>query len=174
MGWICRRRQAMFHPPTSLGPNTQQFLPFEEAKKILGDLNKILHKTGFNPRPNNPCFCLIALATFATVPLFMIPILYQPINWDETPEEREERTKNKMGVGLKMALSIAPMFGLWIFYFFLLCFFRHSRRSQLTGYVAQWNRSWSEKGVMLSFGGGGTTPRGVTVGSDEGGTYENF
>jgi len=28
--------------------------------------------------------------------------------------------------------------------------------------------------VALSFGGGGTTPRGVTVGSEFGGTYDNF
>ena len=55
----------MFEPPTSLSENVQQFLELSEAQKIVADLNRILHRTAFNPKLTNPCFLLALLFYFA-------------------------------------------------------------------------------------------------------------
>ena len=60
----------MFHPPTGLNDNVQQFLSLEEARKILADLNKILHNTAFNPRVSNPCFLLAVLISLGSSGIF--------------------------------------------------------------------------------------------------------
>ena len=62
--------QAMFHPPTGLNENVQHFLSLAEAQKIIADLNKILHKTAFNPRVPNPCFLLAVLISFGSIGMF--------------------------------------------------------------------------------------------------------
>lgn len=157
--WICPRRNAQFIPPSSLGPNTNHFLPLEEALRILKDLNSILHETAFNPRPTNPCFLLTILFTFIVPGL--LPIL--SIKDDSYLENFGQRMGLVLGLGLGLP---------WLLYFCMLIYFRMARKRRLTQYVAQWNRS--SKGVKLSLGGGGTTPQGVTVGSHQGGTYENF
>ena len=60
----------MFHPPGGLNDNVQQFLTLAEAQKILADLNKILHKTAFNPRVSNPCFLIAVLISFGSIGMF--------------------------------------------------------------------------------------------------------
>ena len=66
----CPRFQAMFHPPSGLNENVQQFLTLAEAQKILSDLNKILHRTAFNPRVSNPCFILAVLISLGSSGIF--------------------------------------------------------------------------------------------------------
>ena len=66
----CPCLQAMFHPPSGLNENVQQFLTLAEAQKILSDLNKILHRTAFNPRVSNPCFILAVLISLGSSGIF--------------------------------------------------------------------------------------------------------
>ena len=72
-----------------------------------------------------------------------------------------------------LALSVVPM----VVYFILFIVQKRRRKSQLTGYVDNWNRS-KANGVTLSFGGGGTFVgkggRTTQVGSQTGGNYETF
>jgi len=154
----------MFPFPASLNDNVQQFLSLAEAQKILTDLNKILHKTAFNPRASNPCFLLALLASFGSLPLFVSSMVLQDFS---------DYGRN---AGLYIFLSIFGfLVGMMLPYtcfFVLVCVTKSSRRKQLINYIADWNSRGN--GVMLSFGGGGTTPRGVTVGSEFGGTYNNF
>merc|ERR1712179_20242 len=157
--WVCPRRNAQFIPPSSLPPNMNHFLPLEEVLRILKDLNTTLHQTAFNPRPNNPCFILTSLLTMIVPGL--LPVL--SLHDDDVLENFGMKLGWVLGLGLGLP---------WLIYFCLLIYFRVARRRRLTGYVAEWNSS--STGVVLSLGGGGTTHRGVTVGSHQGGTYENF
>jgi len=62
-------------------------------------------------------------------------------------------------------------------FFSLFLLQKQRRKTQLTGYIEQWNRTHSN-GVTLSLGGGGTLvgKGGITtvVGSERGGNYESF
>ena len=62
-------------------------------------------------------------------------------------------------------------------FFTLFLVQKQRRKTQLTGYVEEWNRTHSN-GVSLSFGGGGTLVgkggRTRVVGSETGGNYESF
>ena len=60
----------------------------------------------------------------------------------------------------------------YIAYFGLMLHQKKWRRLGLLGYIQQWNQE-KNNGIFLSFGGGGTV-RGISVGSDTGGTYEHF
>ena len=60
----------MFHTPASLNDIVQHFLRISEAKKILAELNKILHLTVFNPRVSNPCFLIAVLISFGSIGMF--------------------------------------------------------------------------------------------------------
>ena len=55
--------QAMFHPPSTLEENVQQFVTLDEAKKILADLNQILDRTKFYPSFPALLIMLIMIAT---------------------------------------------------------------------------------------------------------------
>lgn len=160
--WICPRRNAMFHPPSSLPPSVLEFLPLEEANHLLADLNRILQETGFNPGISNPCFLFAMFFSCVLCPGLVLPMIMRPL-WDEGSEDH--------------TIPWIIVFLLFLFlpylpFFVLACHFRRARRRRLTGYIDQWNRSG--KGIKLSFGGGGTSTRGVTVGSEFGGTYDNF
>lgn len=185
----------MFHPPTGLNENVQQFLSLDEAKKIIADLNKILHNTAFNPRISNPCFLLAVLASMGVLGIFTSSWVswVSDINFAADPEiennwrilrgeeplpENEENSQSSDVSGSSIGLSVG---GLvvgsllpYICFFILVATFKSSRKRQLLNYIGEWNRSTRGNGVALSFGGGGTTPRGVTVGSEFGGTYDNF
>jgi len=191
---MCPRKNAMFHPPAGLNDNVQQFLSLAEAQKILADLTKILHKTAFNPRVSNPCFLLAVLISFGSIGIFTPSItssagimpeldswkgpgLGEQGPYDERLEERwggervnREESGSSIGFGIGGLLfgSFLP----YLCFFVLVAITKSSRKRQLTSYVAEWNSRGT--GVKLSFGGGGTTPRGVTVGSEFGGTYDNF
>ena len=62
-------------------------------------------------------------------------------------------------------------------FFTLFLVQKQRRKTQLTGYVEEWNRTHNN-GVSLSFGGGGTVVgkggRTTVVGSETGGNYESF
>jgi len=185
----------MFHPPTGLNENVQQFLSLAEAQKIIADLNKILHNTAFNPRVSNPCFLLAVLVTFAGTGIFTSSMIsgISDIDFGSDPEiennwrilrgeepfnefSENSRSKEDSGssIGLKVGGFVVGLMLPYLCFFILVAIFKSSRKRQLTNYVAEWNRSTRGNGVALSFGGGGTTPRGVTVGSEFGGTYDNF
>ena len=72
-----------------------------------------------------------------------------------------------------MGFSVIPI----VVFFTLFLVQKARRKSQLTTYVEQWNRSRAN-GVTLSFGGGGTVVgkggRRVEVGSETGGNYDSF
>jgi len=165
----------MFHTPAGLNDNVQHFLSLAEAQKILADLNKILHNTAFNPRVSNPCFLIAVLISLGSSGIFTSSMTSSI--GDDTLEERwggepVEESGSSIGVGIGGLL-----FGLFLPYlvfFVIVAITKSSRKRQLTNYLGEWNRKTTGNGVMLSFGGGGTTPRGVTVGSEFGGTYNNF
>ena len=123
----------MFHPPTGLNENVQQFLSLAEAQKILADLNKIIHKTAFSPNPClNPCFLLAMLISFGSGGVFV----------------SEMATRDFSGYGRNTGFEIGlRIFGLlvgvmlpFICFFILFCVTRSSRRKQLINYIAEWNR----------------------------------
>ena len=104
----------MFNPVASLNENVQQFLSLAEAQKILADLNEILHKTGFSPKPSNPCFLLALLASFGTVAPFVMLMTMSDFS-------------NPRTAGLQIQMSIAVfVVGMMIPYvcFFILVMFR--------------------------------------------------
>ena len=158
--------EAMFHPPASLNDNVQHFLTLSEAQKILADLNQILHKTAFNPKPSNPCFLLAVLFTFVCSGFFPFVIT--------TGLENSTDPNSGMYIGGAIGALIFAIVLPYTCFFCLTCHFRTSRKRQLTNYVAQVNR-WFKltyltylkqkrlcsqgNGVKFSFGGGGTTPR---------------
>ena len=121
----------MFHPPGSLNENVQQFLSLAEAQKILSDLNKILRKTSFSPKPSNPCLLLAFLASFGVAGLFTV--------FMATHEWKDSRN-----LGLYIQLSIFCFVVIMMLPFtcflVLLCVSKSSRRKRMTGYVANWNR----------------------------------
>jgi len=177
---ICPRKNAMFHPPTGLNDNVQHFLSLAEAQKILADLNKILHNTAFNPRVSNPCFLLAVLISLGSGGIFT-PFMTSLNSWkgDDKLEERwggETVTREDSGssIGINIGGLLLGLFLPYLVFFLIVAITKSSRKRQLTNYVGDWNRKTAGNGVMLSFGGGGTTPRGVTVGSEFGGTYDNF
>ena len=124
-------QQAMFHPPGSLNENVQQFLSLAEAQKILSDLNKILRKTSFSPKPSNPCLLLAFLASFGVAGLFTV--------FMATHEWKDSRN-----LGLYIQLSIFCFVVIMMLPFtcflVLLCVSKSSRRKRMIGYVANWNR----------------------------------
>ena len=185
----------MFHPPSSLPEHVQHFLPLEEARRVLADLNRILHTTAFNPRASNPCFCLALLLSLGSMgyvlPFSLLSSLTSPTDDDDDyknsaaykkiyPDEPKERwggedvdsSSSSSSIGLNIGLMVFFMFLPYAVFFFLVYYMKSARKRRLLRYVRKWNSSGT--GVRLSFGGGGSTPRGVTVGSEFGGTYDNF
>jgi len=156
----------MFHPPGSLNDNVQQFLMLAEAQKILADLNQILHKTAFNPRISNPCFLLAVLSTFLFSGVFTAPFLTHIS--DMTNDFDDGGSSIGLNIGGLLVTMVLP----FLSFFVLVYYFKASRKRQLLNYVADLNSRGN--GVKFSFGGGGTTPRGLTIGSEFGGTYDNF
>ena len=64
------------------------------------------------------------------------------------------------------------MFLPYIIYFGLMMYKKSERKSSLQMFLQEWNEK-KGNGVYISLGGGGNV-RGVAVGSETGGTYENF
>lgn len=86
---VCPRKNAMFDPPTSLSENVHQFLELSEAQKIVADLNRILHRTAFNPKLTNPCFLLALLFYFMFLGI-VLPLLLR-FSLNEVEEEPSTR-----------------------------------------------------------------------------------
>ena len=172
----------MFHPPSGLPEQVQHFLGLEDARRLLADLNRILHTTAFNPRVSNPCFCLALLLSFGSLG-FILPVsLGFPTGYESSddysgePKERwggeEVERSSSSPIGMNIGLMLFLMFLPYSVFFFLVYYMKSARKRRLLRHVRKWNSS--NTGVKLSFGGGGSTPRGVTVGSEFGGTYDNF
>lgn len=177
---ICPRKNAMFHPPTGLNDNVQHFLSLAEAQTIVADLNKILHNTAFNPRVSNPCFLLAVLISFGSSGIFTSSMT-SGINLAGNEEiennlrgNEESKDDDSSSIGVSIGGLVLGLMLPYLCFFILVAITKSCRKRQLTNYVAEWNSRTRGNGVALSFGGGGTTPRGVTVGSEFGGTYHNF
>jgi hypothetical protein len=182
---ICPRKNAMFHPPTGLNDNVQHFLSLAEAQTIVADLNKILHNTAFNPRVSNPCFLLAVLISFGSSGIFTSSMTSGinlagneeiETNWrgNEETENSRSQDDSSSSIGVSIGGLVLGLMLPYLCFFILVAITKSCRKRQLTNYVAEWNSRTRGNGVALSFGGGGTTPRGVTVGSEFGGTYHNF
>ena len=90
----------MFHTPASLNDIVQHFLRLSEAKKILAELNKILHLTVFNPRVSNPCFPLALLASLGTCGIL---IWHHNFGWvDAQPDTYSTRWRGGRGGQVRM------------------------------------------------------------------------
>jgi len=172
----------MFHPPSGLPEQVQHFLGLEDARRLLADLNRILHTTAFNPRVSNPCFCLALLLSFGSLG-FILPVsLGFPTGYESSDDysgEHKERwggeevdRSSSSPIGMNIGLMLFLMFLPYSVFFFLVYYMKSARKRRLLRHVRKWNSF--NTGVKLSFGGGGSTPRGVTVGSEFGGTYDNF
>ena len=121
----------MFNPIASLNENVQQFLSLADAQKILADLNAILHKTGFSPKPSNPCFLLALLASFGTVAPF---VMFMATN--DFSNSRNAGAQINLAIGVFVVGMMLP----YVCFFILLTYMKSSRKKQLTNYVANWNR----------------------------------
>jgi len=168
---IFPRKNAMFQTPAVLDDNVQEFLRLEEAEKILADLNKILRLTAFNPTVFNPCFLLAVVASYGILSLHHSSSDEKEVEyeWEElTVGEEEEEEEKEEEERSKTILWILP----YLCFVVIVLVAKFCRKRKLTNYVAEWNSRGN--GVTLSFGGVGTTARGVTVGSEFGGTYDNF
>jgi len=177
---ICPRKNAMFHPPTGLSDNVQHFLSLAEAQTIVADLNKILHNTAFNPRVSNPCFLLAVLISFGSSGIFTssmtsgITLAGNEEIENNLRGNEESKDDDSSSIGVSIGGLVLGLMLPYLCFFILVAITKSCRKRQLTNYVAEWNSRTRGNGVALSFGGGGTTPRGVTVGSEFGGTYHNF
>jgi len=127
---------------------------------MIEEINAILRSTAFPNRQCNLFFIICMLLTFPCMaqPFSSIVSLGTDGDADTIP--------------FSLAWMIGGIFMPYIFYFGLMLYKKSSRKRSLLNYVRKWNETKND-GVFLSLGGGGTV-RGVAVGSDTGGTYENF
>merc|ERR1711874_270588 len=153
----CPRKQAMFHTPRNFSAHLSHFLPYQDGVKMIEEINAILRSTAFPNRQCNPFFLICMLISFLSLPFFMTPFM---VNVGDSFEPT-----SILGI-------IIPMFVPYIIYFVLMFYKKSSRKNGLLGFVADWNNRKND-GVFLSLGGGGNV-RGVAVGSETGGNYENF
>merc|ERR1711963_164159 len=76
------------------------------------------------------------------------------------------------GMGLSIGALMVFMFVPYAVYFSLFIYTKIARKNKLLEFIHTWNEK-RNNGVFLSLGGGGTV-RGMSVGSETGGTYEHF
>ena len=127
--------QAMFHPPTALNENVLQFLSLGEAKKILTDLNMILHRTAFSPRASNPCFILAILISLAFCG-FSISF-FLPSQFDTAKPGKGDSGSS---IGFGICFLLLGLFLPYLCFFFLVAITKSARKRQLVNYVGEWNR----------------------------------
>jgi len=149
----CPGKQAMFHVPRNFSAHLTNFISNQEATKMIEDINKILQETAFPNRQCNIFFLLCMLASFLSVGF-------------------STGIGLGLGLGLGMAGMMIGLFFPYVIYFGLMMYKKSQRKSRLVTYIREWNES-RKNGVFISLGGGGTV-RGVAVGSETGGTYDNF
>jgi len=167
--FLCAGRTAHFPVPRTFSSHLETFIPLAEGKQLLEDLNRILRSTHWSIKYNQCGPIMVMLC------LMMLPFeAFMAVNLASLamPNSASEPSFATNTV-YSLALSVVPMVG----YFILFIVQKRRRKSQLTGYVDNWNRS-KANGVTLSFGGGGTFVgkggRTTQVGSQTGGNYETF
>eukprot|EP00092_Neocalanus_flemingeri_P023128 GFUD01025077.1.p1 GENE.GFUD01025077.1~~GFUD01025077.1.p1 ORF type:complete len:234 (+),score=42.72 GFUD01025077.1:54-704(+) len=114
---------------------------------MIEDINKILLETAFPNRHYNPLIIICILLSMLSLGL---------------------STFSSSSMGLLMLGLFLP----YVIYFGLMIYKKSERKSRLLTFVRKWNET-KNNGVSLSIGGGGKV-RGVAIGSETGGTYENF
>ena len=137
---------------------------------MIEEINKILRETAFPNKQCNPFFILCMLLSFLSVGASTANTI-SGINVDFSQEQSEERAESNPILSSMMFLMIGLMLP-YIIYFGLMMYKKSQRKSRLITFVREWHEMKSN-GVFISLGGGGTV-RGVVLGSETGGTYENF
>jgi len=157
----CPGKQAMFHPPKNFSSHLTTFIPHGEGVKMIEEINSILRATAFPNRQCNLFFFLCMLASFSSVGFFNIGLM-RSIGFDDASD----------GIVGSIGFMMAGLFLPYVLYFGLMIYKKVSRKTKLLSYVQEWNEK-KNNGVFISLGGGGNV-RGVAVGSETGGNYENF
>ena len=153
----CSHLQAMFHKPRNFSAHLENFIPYAEGGKMIEEINTILRDTAFPNRQCNPFFILCMLLSFLSIGPSILNMMSQ-----DSPDS----------VGSSVTFILLGVFLPYIPYFGLMIYKRISRKNCLLNFVCEWNEKKSD-GVFISLGGGGTI-RGNAVGSETGGTYDNF
>lgn len=157
-------KQAMFHTPRNFSSHLSNFIPYEEGKKLIENINNILLDTAFPSKQCNPCFLLCMVSSVLFVFMF---------TGNTIASVGEEGDLGVFGKNiLSIPLMMLSMFFPYFIYFGLFLYKKSARKSQLLAFVTEWNEEKSN-GIFLSLGGGGNV-RGVNVGSETGGNYEHF
>lgn len=153
---ICPRKQAMFHPPSSLSDHLSHFLSIEEVTRVLTNLNGILKTTAFNGRASNPLFWIAMLLMGliimgGTVGRFDFDFDFHS-NSSENSKVQDYSmdsyiTSTESGsesVEFSMFSTLLPVFlGFIPFTLFFVCFCccKCSREHSLKNHLRKWNRS---------------------------------
>ena len=150
----------MFHTPKKFSSHLNNYLPYQEGVKIINNLNKILRDTAFPNKAWNPFFLICtSLSCFSII--FSLYLLFTRSH-DDT-----------FSVGSFLGGICGGIVLPYLVYFVLMIYKKYSRKRCLLRFIDKWNKE-QQDGVFISLGGGGTTARGVAVGSETGGTYEHF
>lgn len=153
----CPGKQAMFHTPKNFSAHLSHFIPYQDGVRMIEEINAILRSTAFPNRQCNLFFLICMCLSFASLTL---------------PLSSMSSATSGSDVGVSLGGLLGGIFFPYVIYFGLMLYKKHSRKSSLLNFVQEWNEKKND-GVFISLGGGGMV-RGVTVGSDTGGTYENF
>merc|ERR1711915_1164316 len=141
-------KQEMFHIPKNFSSHLSTFLPYELGVKTIEEINQILKETGVGSKRFNFLLILCSILLF----LFFTPIVMTVTVSTE-------------------ALLICPV----IVYAACFALFKYNtmaRKKRLLEYIHTWNKT-QNNGVRISLGVT-TNVRGMTDGSETGGTYEHF
>jgi len=190
----CRGKQPMFHVPQSFNHHLTKFLSYNDGVMLIRTLNKILSKTAFPNKPCSPCVLItLILPWLCILPIwyftYSIGILSEMdsnqlssffpelsevgINTDKDVEDRSEQ---KLTTFLIVLITVTIIVGLCIpftIYFCFQCIRKSERKRKLLKFLRFWNSKRND-GVFVALGGHGRTPRGVTIGTQNGADYNSF
>jgi len=173
---ICPGKQAMFHPPENFPRHLAQFVPNEDADKMLRQINKILRRTAYPEKQCGPlaCFSLILTGLFFLPLLLLLTSRNSSTNSDEN-YSRNANISNSMEEWTKgnLAWLIPCCFWPFVLYFVLMMCMSCKRERSIKRFILNWNKAQGN-GVFLSIGGVGKTLRGNSVGHEDGGKYRHF
>ena len=148
----------MFHTPKNFSVHLQHFIPYQDGVRMIEEINAILRSTAFPNRQCNLCILICSFLSFFSM-MYHFGLIFSP---------GDSGSDVQVSIGWLLWGMLSP----YVIYIGLMQYKKHSRKINLLNYVQEWNGKKND-GVSIFLGGGGTV-RGVTVGSDTGGTYENF
>jgi len=147
----------MFHIPKNFSSHLSNFLSYEDGVKAIKEINQILRDTGIGRKQCNLLLIICMAFSFLSVPINTSHLMLGGVN---------------EGMGLSIGALMVFMFVPYAVYFSLFIYTKIARKNKLLDFIHTWNEK-RNNGVFLSLGGSGTV-RGVSIGSDTGGTYEHF